>query len=68
MLVHPIDLNGNFIGENDIIGLDLIDSGIGDVVLLAQEGGAVRQILQSKTTPAHSIIVAVVDKIEAGKF
>ncbi len=64
LLTHQIDLEGNLVGNKDIIALDLTDAGIGDTVLVAQEGGAVRQILQSKKVPAHSIIVAVVDKLE----
>ncbi len=64
LLTHQIDLDGNFIGNKDIIALDLTDAGIGDTVLVVQEGGAVRQILQSNKVPAHSIIVAVVDKLE----
>lgn len=64
LIVHPIDLDFNIIGKKDIIALDKVNSGIGDTVLVAQEGKAVQQILGNKTTPAHSIIVAVVDSIE----
>lgn len=64
LLVHPIDLQGEFIGEKDVVALDLIDSGIGDTVLLTQEGDAVQQILGHKKAPVHSIIVANVDEID----
>ena len=63
LLVHPIDLEGNYLGEKDIIALDLISSGIGDTVIVTQEGAAVVQILGHRRAPVHSIIVANVDKI-----
>ena len=63
MLVRQVDLEGIFIGKNDVIAIDLGDSGIGDIVLVTQEGDAVQQILGNKKTPVHSIIVAIVDKI-----
>ena len=63
MLVRTIDLEGNFIGKKDVIAIDLIDSGIGDTVLVTQEGDAVFQILGHRKTPIHSIIVAIVDTL-----
>ena len=67
LLVHPIDLNNNFIGKNDVVAIDAVDAGIGDTVLLVQEGKAVQQILGHKKAPVHSIVVAVVDSIEVNK-
>jgi microcompartment protein CcmK/EutM len=64
LLVHPIDLEGNYLGEKDIIAIDLIDSGIGDTVIVTQEGAAVVQILGHRRAPVHSIIVANVDQID----
>lgn len=64
MVVHPISLEGKFIGDNDTIALDLIDSGIGDTVLVAREGDAVQQILGHKNAPVNTIIIAVVDDID----
>ena len=64
LIVHPTDLQGNKIGKKDVVALDTVNAGIGDTVLLVQEGKAVQQILGHKKAPAHSIIVAVVDSIE----
>ena len=64
LLVRIVDLEGNFIGENDIIALDLIDSGVGDTVLVVQEGSAVGKILGHRKAPVHTIIVAHVDNID----
>lgn len=64
LLVQKIDLDGNYIGNKDVIAIDLIDSGIGDTVLVTQEGDAVQQILGHKNAPVNTIIVAVVDDID----
>ena len=64
LLVHPIDLKNNYIGKNDVVAIDVVDAGIGDTVLLVQEGKAVQQILGHKNAPVHSIVVAVVDSID----
>jgi microcompartment protein CcmK/EutM len=64
LIVHPVDKENQFIGEKDIVAIDIADAGIGDTVLLVQEGKAVEQILGHRKAPVHSVIVAVVDSIE----
>ncbi len=64
LLVSEIDLEGNLLGKTDYISLDLIDSGIGDTVLVTREGDAVQQILGHKKAPVNTIIIANVDNIE----
>ncbi|MGA7836980.1 MAG: EutN/CcmL family microcompartment protein [Ignavibacteriaceae bacterium] len=63
LIAQKIGLDGNYIGKNDFIALDLVSAGIGDTVLVVQEGAAVKQILGHKNAPVHTMIVAVVDKI-----
>jgi microcompartment protein CcmK/EutM len=67
LLIKQIDLEGNFIGNNDVISVDLIGAGIGDTVLVTQEGDAVQQILGHRNAPIHTIIVAIVDQIDVNK-
>lgn len=64
LLVQKVDLQGEYMGKKDVIALDLIDSGIGDTVLVTQEGDAVQQILGHKNAPVNTIIVAIVDNID----
>ncbi len=64
LIVHPIDLENKYIGKKDVVALDFVDAGIGDIVLLVQEGKAVQQILGHRKAPVHSIIVAIVDSID----
>ena len=63
MLIRQVDLEGKFINKKDVIAIDLIGSGIGDTVLVTQEGDAVFQILGHRKAPVHTIIVAIVDKL-----
>jgi microcompartment protein CcmK/EutM len=64
LIVHPVDLDNHYIGEKDVVALDFVNAGIGDTVLLVQEGKAVQQLLGHRKSPAHSVIVAVVDSID----
>ena len=64
LIVHPIDLKSEYIGIKDIVALDFVNAGVGDIVLLVQEGKAVQQILGRRKAPVHSVIVAIVDRID----
>lgn len=64
LIVQPINLEKQHIGR-DILAIDTVDAGIGDTVLVIQEGAAAQQVLKSKEIPVHSVIVAVVDNWEA---
>ncbi len=64
LLVQQIDYEGRFVGKKDTIALDLVDAGIGDKVIVVQEGDAVQQILGHKNAPVNTMIIAVIDNIE----
>lgn len=64
LIVQPIDLEFKPIGIKDIIALDFVDAGVNDIVLVTQEGDAAQQILGHRNAPVHTVIVAVVDKID----
>ncbi len=63
LIVQPIDLDGKPIGR-DMLAIDRVDAGVGDTVLVLQEGAGAQQILGRKDVPVHTIIVAVVDGID----
>jgi len=64
LLVQQIDLNGNFLNKPDTIALDLVDAGIGDKVIVVQEGDAVQQMLGHNKAPVNTMIIGIVDNIE----
>ena len=66
LICQPIDLDGKSIGR-DILALDSVDAGVGDTVLVIQEGQGAAQILKRKDVPVHSVIVAVVDGIDVAE-
>lgn len=62
LIVQPIDLDGKPIGR-DVIAIDQVDAGVGDRVLMIQEGAGAQQMLKRKDVPVHSVVVAVVDDL-----
>jgi len=64
LIVHPIDYNGNLVGQKDFIALDQIGAGIGDSVIVVQEGDAIEQILGHANAPVNTMVIAIVDDIE----
>ena len=51
-------------GERTLVALDTLQSGPGDTVLVAKNGGAVDDILGRRDCPANVVIVARVDRVE----
>jgi len=63
LVAQPINLEGKLIGR-DLVALDSVDAGMGDTVLIIQEGQGAAQVVKNKKVPVHSVIVAVVDGLE----
>ncbi len=64
LLAHQVDYSGNLIGKNDFIALDITDAGVGDTVIIVQEGDAVQQILGHNNSPVNTMIIAIVDDLD----
>ena len=62
-LVRRLDLDGNEEG-GEIIALDVIGVGMGERVLIVQEGGAARALFNDKKVPVQAVIVGVVDHLD----
>ena len=64
LTVQPLDLNFKPKGDV-IIAVDNVDAGVGDRVLILQEGGVVREVLGLKdVSPIRSIIIGVIDQLD----
>lgn len=63
LLVRRLSLNGEEEGA-DVIALDVIGVGVGERVLVVQEGGAARALFKSDSIPAQAVVVGVVDRVD----
>jgi microcompartment protein CcmK/EutM len=62
LLVDRLDLDGKPTGEYDIC-VDVARAGVGDRVLVIDEGNGARQVLNRKVAPVRAVIVGVVDDV-----
>jgi len=63
MLVQPLDLAGAPRGGT-VLAIDSVDAGVGDRVLVVQDGKAAQQALGRGTAAVDAAIVGVVDAME----
>ncbi len=67
MLVTRLNLDGSETTTYDIC-LDDVQAGVGDVVVVLDEGSSARQIIGKRGTgPARAIIIGIVDNVEVGQ-
>lgn len=62
LLVDRLNLEGQPSGEYDIC-VDTVQVGVGDRVLVLDEGNGARQILRLAEAPVRAIIVGIVDQL-----
>jgi ethanolamine utilization protein EutN len=63
MLVQPLDLTGAPRGGT-VLAIDSVDAGVGDRVLVVQDGKAAQQALGRGTAAVDAAIVGVIDALE----
>ena len=59
--VRPIDLQGEFAGE-EVVALDAANAGVGDTVLINNDGGSAQMIMGDNNLIASVTICGVVDQ------
>ncbi len=61
--VQPVDEHGADSGAS-FLAVDDVQAGVGDIVLVMQEGNGVRQLLKmGAQVPIRSLIVGIVDQV-----
>jgi len=65
LLVRPVTPEGKAVGKPRV-AVDQAQAGVGDRVLIIDEGNSGRQILGQADVPIKTLIVAVVDYVELG--
>lgn len=63
LLVRRLDLDDREEGT-EIIALDVIGVGVGEKVLIVQEGNAARSLFRNDRIPAQAVVVGVVDRVD----
>ena len=61
LLVRSLNPVSREIDGEEIIAVDFVDAGIGDTVLVSQEGSAARELLNNPKAPVRSFIIAIVE-------
>ncbi|MCX6090785.1 MAG: EutN/CcmL family microcompartment protein [Candidatus Atribacteria bacterium] len=65
LLVQPIDAGEKPKGKSLLV-IDTVQAGMGEVVLVMDEGNSARSVLEDASAPIRSIIVGIVDEIQIG--
>ncbi len=47
-----------------LIAVDVVDAGVGETVLVLDEGNSARQVFASSDAPVRSVVVGIVDRID----
>jgi len=58
-----LDMDGNPEGDY-LIAVDVVDAGVGETVLLIDEGNSARQIVGLDPAPIRAVVVGIVDEID----
>jgi len=66
LLVQPLDPEGRPVGRASI-AVDAVDAGVGDHVLVADEGNSAAQVLRRPRGQIRTVIVGVVDDVELAR-
>ena len=64
LLVGAVNPDGSFDGTRYILALDMVGAGVGETVLVEDEGNSARQILGDGTAPVRSLVVGIVDRVD----
>lgn len=62
LIVRACKPDGAFDGERYVIAVDLVGAGVGQTVLVEDEGNSARQLLGEPMGPVRSVILGIVDE------
>jgi len=65
LLVQPLELDGRDRGV-PVLAIDGVDAGVGDRVLLVQDGKAAQQVLGRANAAVDAAVIGVVDSVDLG--
>ncbi len=62
LVVDRLNLDGKPSGKY-LIAVDSVDAGVGETVLVIDEGNSARQVVDDDSAPLRSIIIGIVDDV-----
>ncbi len=62
LLCDLLDTEGAAVGYT--IAVDRVDAGVGDTVLILDEGSSARQLFGVETGPVRAVIIGIVDEVD----
>jgi len=63
LIVRAVTPDGAFDGDRYVVAVDLVGAGVGETVLVEDEGNSARQLLGAANGPVRSVIVGIVDEV-----
>jgi ethanolamine utilization protein EutN len=66
LIVRACLPDGNFDGDRYVVAVDLVGAGVGELVLVEDEGNTARQLLDTPDAPVRSVVVGIVDDVTVG--
>jgi microcompartment protein CcmK/EutM len=65
LMVQPVDPKGKDVGSVSL-ALDSVQAGVGDTVLIIDEGNSSRMIVGDPMAPIRTMVVGIVDQVHVG--
>jgi len=65
LMVQPVDPHGQDSG-GVTLALDSVQAGVGDTVLIIDEGNSARMIVGDSMAPIRTMVVGIVDQVTVG--
>jgi len=66
LLCDYVDPDGNFTGKY-VIAVDSVGAGVGEDVLILDEGSSARQVLDDPDAPVRAVVVGIIDEVSVDR-
>lgn len=63
LIVRAITPDGAFDGDRYVVAVDLVGAGVGETVIVEDEGNSARQLIGVPNAPLRTVIVGIVDEV-----
>jgi ethanolamine utilization protein EutN len=64
LMVRACLPDGAWDGDRYVIAIDLVGAGVGETVLVEDEGNSARQLMGVKDAPVRTVVIGIVDAIQ----